>query len=103
MKGFLNFLDKKYGELVFGLLCGSSYFVIALNFIFANTKVGGALLASFLSPVIICGIALVFIKTIRLWKENEQHKKIFSFVIAHLIILLIAIVFVIDFLINGIA
>jgi len=101
MKNLLKLLDMKYGELIFGLICGLSYFAIALQFIMANTYNGGLLLASFFAPVIICGIAIVFIKIIRSWRQNEQFNNIVSFMILHIIVLLIAIFFVADYIING--
>lgn len=102
MKGPGRFLDMKYGELIFGLVCGCSYFIILLNFIFANTYDAGSLLALFLAPLIICGIALVFIKIIRNWRNNEQYKLINSFIILHLFVLIIAVIFLIDYCMNGI-
>lgn len=100
MNRIYQFLSTRIGELIFGLICGLSYFVIVLNFIMANTHVGGSLLALFTAPAIICGIALVFIKLLRNWRQNEQYKNVISFFALNFVIFIISIFFAIDFFVN---
>lgn len=95
-----KFLATKHGELISGLLCGIAYFIVVLDFIMANTHTGGQLLAMFLAPAVICGVALMFIKLIRGWLQNEQYKNINSFIVLNLVIFVISIFFIIDFCIN---
>lgn len=100
MKGLAKLLEMKYGELIFGLVCGCSYFIIALDFIFSATRKAGGLLALFVAPLIICGVALVFIKIIRKWRQQEQYYNINSFIIVNFVMFVISIFFLIDFIIN---
>jgi len=102
MKGLSKLLNTKYGHLIFGLICGVSYFIISLNFIFANTVNAAGLLAFYLSPLIICGIALVVIKLIKNWTVSEQYKNINLFVHFHLIVFIVAVIFAISFCLYGI-
>ena len=101
MKGLARILDTRWGELIFALACGVSYYIIALQFIFSYTHTGAALLATFLAPAIICGIALVFIKTIRSWRDREMLGNINSFVNIHIVVYIIAIIVIADYIING--
>lgn len=102
MNKLSQLLNKTYGELIFGLLCGVSYYIISLKFIFLYTYHAASLLALYIAPVIICGIALVFIKTIRSWRLNEQYKKIDFFVFAHVIVFIASIAFLIDYILFGV-
>ena len=102
MKGLSKLLNTTYGHLIFGLICGLSYFIISLNFIYANTVSGAGLLAFFLSPAIICGIALVVIKLIKNWMISEQYKNINLFVHFHLIVFIVAIIYAVSFCLYGI-
>ena len=99
MKGIGKLLDKKYGELCFGLFCGISYFAIVLQFILANTARSGGLLAFFFFPAIICFIALAVIKIIRDMREKERYKSINLFMWVHLIIFLIAVTVLIELIV----
>ena len=101
MRKISELLNKKYGELVFGLICGLSYFIICLKFIFAYTNAGGGLLALYVAPIIICGIAIIFIKLMRNWAENKQHNLMNLFVFVNFIVLLISLVFLADYIIFG--
>lgn len=95
-----QWLSTRAGELTFGLLCGLAYFFVILEFITANTHAGGHLLALYVAPAVICGIALVFIKLLRNWRQNEQYKNISSFFALNVVIFVISIFFAIDFFIN---
>ncbi len=89
MKGIGRLLEKKYGELIFGLLGGAAYFLIVLRFVLDNTNTGGGLLAFFFAPLIICFPAILLIKLSRDLKEKERFTAINWLIIAHIILLLI--------------
>ncbi|MDO4618728.1 MAG: hypothetical protein Q4B31_04305 [Clostridia bacterium] len=72
MKGLSKVTEKKYGELVLGLISGFGYFGIVFRFILDNTKTGGLLLALMFAPLIICLPAILVIKGLRLLREREQ-------------------------------
>lgn len=92
MKGIGRLLEKKYGELSFGLIGGIGYFVIILGFILDNTKVGGGLLAFFLTPVFVCFPAIILIKIERDLREKERFGTVNILIWAHLAFFLIAVV-----------
>ena len=98
----LKLLNMKYGELSVGLIFGISYFIIILNFILKNTQKGGALLGFFTAPAIICGLALVFIKVLRRWRENEQYKNIMFFMIINTFIFVFSILTIVSNLFYGV-
>lgn len=102
MKFLKNLLAKKYGELTFGLSFGLSIFIIAIRFIVSNTYQGGLLLSMFLAPVIICIPALFFIKSVRKWAEEENDKAISKMLLFITILLIMAILVLADYLLNGI-
>lgn len=90
MKGIGKLLDKKYGELCFGLFCGCSYFIIILRFIIENTAAKGGLLGFFFFPAIICGIALFVIKIVRNLREKERFSAVNMFIYVHIAVFLAA-------------
>ncbi len=90
MKGIGKFLDKKYGELVFGLVSGLGYFGVVLPFVMSNTKTGGGLLAFFFAPLIICFPAISLIKLVRNLRENERFGTINLVIYAHILLVVIA-------------
>ncbi len=92
MKGIGRILEKKYGELCFGLLAGLSYFIIILQFILDNTAKVGGLLGLFLAPLLICFPAIVLIKFTRELREKERFDAVNALILAHLILLIIALV-----------
>lgn len=95
MSGVGKILEKKYGELIFGLISGLAYFFIVLRFIVEHTKTGGGLLAFFLAPLIICFPAIALIKSTRDLREKERFSTVNILIWAHLLLFLISIVFVI--------
>lgn len=78
-------------QLIFSLLSGCAYFAVILNFILTNTERAGALLGLYVAPAVICGLALVFIKAIRNFFENEQYKGIFFIITVNSIVILSAV------------
>lgn len=97
----LDFLNMKYTELCLGLLFGTSYFVIIFDFMSKNTQRASGLLGLFTAPAIICGLALVFIKAIRHWRQTEQFKSIAYFIATNTIVLILSILTIVSNLIYG--
>lgn len=86
----LKMLNSRYSQLAFGIVFGIAYYVIILDFILKNTKQAGGLLGLYIMPAAVCGIALIFIKMIRRWRENEQNGNIVLFTVINIIISVIA-------------
>lgn len=100
MKGIGKLVDTKNKELIFSLLCGLAYYIVITGFIVGNTQSGGMLLSFFFLPAIVCGAALIIIKTIRKLKEEEQFGKINLLIYPHLLLMAISIVFLLDLVLN---
>ena len=96
MYGIGKIFDRKYGGLIFSLLAGAAYFIIILDFIKRNTATGGMLLGFFFSPAIIAGAALVIIKTVKSLAADEKYRNINFLIYAHLLLMAISIVFLLD-------
>ncbi len=90
-----NILRKSYIALIFSLMCGLAYFGIVCNFIHMNTSNGSMLLGFFFFPAIICGAALIVLKAIRIYIEQENDKKLNILVIMHLFIMILSVLMVI--------
>jgi biotin transporter BioY len=97
MYGIGKIFDTKYGGLIFSLLCGMAYFIIILSFILKNTAQAG-LLAFFFAPAIIAGIALIIIKNVRRFAEEEKFKSVNMFLYPQIVIMILSIFFLIDLL-----
>ncbi len=95
----MKLLEKKYGELIFGLLGGVGYFLIVMRFILDNTKTGGGLLAFFFAPLIICFPAILLIKFERDLREKERYRALNLLVGAHIALLLIGIITAVEMMI----
>lgn len=102
IKIILKLLNTKYGELITGLIFGAAYFVIILDFILKNTQKAGALLGFYVAPAVICGLALVFVKLFRRWRENEQYNSILAFMILNTVILVISVLLAVSNLLYGV-
>lgn len=96
MKGIGKILDKKYGELCFGLFCGFAYFIIILRFIIENTAANGGLLGFFFFPAIICAVALFVIKLVRNLRDKEKFTAVNLFIYVHLAVFLAAVTALVD-------
>ena len=92
----LNFLNSAAGQLIFALVCGCAYFSIVLKFIMTYTVNGGALLAFFFAAAIICGAALIIIKLMKQFREQENEQGILNLFYIHLVVIAVGIVFLID-------
>lgn len=96
-----KFLNMKYSELAVCLIYGLSYYVVILDFILRSTKRAGGLLGLFIAPAVICGLALVFIKSIRRKKENEDYKSIAFIMAANTLIFVFSCLLVISYIFCG--
>lgn len=99
MKGVGKIFDKKYGGLIFSLISGSAYFIIILDLILKSSPSGG-LLGFFFFPAIICGSGLILLKTINKLRDEENYQKVNIIVYAHIVLVLISIVFLLDIIIK---
>lgn len=99
MSGVGKIFETKYGGLIFSLLSGCAYFVIILDFILKTTPLGG-LLGLFFFPAIIFGAGLVLLKTVKKLLDEEQSKKVNILVYAHIVLILISIIFLFDIVLN---
>lgn len=100
MKRIVKFLSSNSGALGFSLICGAAYFIIVLNFVVRFSNNGSTLLGWFFCPAIVCGMALVFVKLLRNWKEQEQYGAMKALFFVHVVLVLISIVFLFDLLIG---
>lgn len=96
MERIAKILEKRSTLLVFCLLCGAAYFLIALRFILTYTSAGGGLLAFFFFPAIICGMALILFKAIAKWQEEQKTKAVGALAVVHVVLFIISIVFLLD-------
>lgn len=78
-------------RLIFALLAGVGYFVIVMKFVISFTAHAG-LMGLFIAPAIICGTALVIIKTIKKYIDAEEIPPVSIFYI-NFAVMIMAIVF----------
>lgn len=87
-----SFFKSKYGPLVFSLLAGAAYFALALVLILESTGAKGILLGVFFCPAIVCGVAVVLLKSIKLQLEAENYGKIYAIAAVHIAVAAVAVV-----------
>lgn len=92
-------LKKTYGPLIFSLFCGLVYFGLALVLILKYTNVGGGLLAFFFAPAIICGGALIIVKTVKMHIEEEAESKLKFLFWSHILLAIVSLTLVIGALV----
>lgn len=95
IKNILKLLSNTAARLIFALLCGGAYYIIALRFIIAHTSAGGGLLGFFFLPAIVCGMALVIVKILKTQEEQGNTGVILAVFLSHIILILISIAFLI--------
>ncbi len=83
--------EKKYSGLIFSLLSGVAYFILATVAVIGSMGNKGLLLCFFFFPAIICGVALVLLKSIKMWLEAEDYKKVGLIFWVHIAIMAFAI------------
>lgn len=89
----LKLLSNTAARLIFALLCGGAYYVVALRFIVAHTNPGGGLLGFFFLPAIVCGMALVIVKILKTQEEQGNTGVILAVFFSHILLILLSIVF----------
>lgn len=94
-KRIINLVGTTAGQLIFALLSGAGYYMVLLRLIVSWSN-GSALLAFFFAPVIICGAAIVLIKTMKQARENDNEGLIPRLFWIHTVLFVIGIVFVIS-------
>ena len=98
VKGLAKLWGTKYGGFVFSLICGVAYFIILLNLLSINNQAGGGLIALFIAPAVICGMALILIKAAKKLILEEEFSKLALMTYSHIVLLLLSVVFLIDLL-----
>lgn len=96
MYGVGKLFDTKWGGLAFSLAGGLSYFAVVMSFIMKYTENGGALLGLFFCPAIVCGAALIILKTVNRLRDEELYSRINMLVYLHAVLFVIAAVFFAD-------
>ena len=91
----LKLLKNTWGLLIFALLAGGAYFVIVLRFVLSHTNNGSGLLAYFFAPAVICGAALVLIKTIKQSVSEERNSAALTIFWLHVLLMAMSVVFLI--------
>lgn len=86
----IKLLQNTWGLLIFALLSGCAYYAVILKFIISHTSAGGTLLGFFFLPLIICGAALVIVKTVKQCMENGDDGKAVAIFWAHIAFMIIA-------------
>ncbi len=92
-KKVIQLLKSTAGRLVFALLSGGAYYIIALKFILSHTAAGGGLLGFFFLPAIVCGMGLVIIKILRSREEAEDAGAMLAVFWTHILLIVISIAF----------
>ena len=87
-----RFFETKYGAFIFSLISGLAYFGLAVDFIIGNSGGKGMLLGFFFFPAIVCGMALVILKSIKMWQEQEAYGKIKALAVFHVILIIMSLV-----------
>lgn len=94
-KGILKLITNTAGRLIFALLGGAAYYIIALRFIISHTNNGGGLLGFFFLPAIVCGMGLIIIKILRSQEEQGNTGAMLTVFWTHIILIIISAVFLI--------
>ena len=99
MKRIAGFLKKRANATVFSLIAGAAYFVLILGLIMSYDP-RGWLIAAFFSPLVICGIALVLLKSILRWTEEGSDRSLVLVFWLHIAVFIVAAVFLADMVIR---
>lgn len=86
----LKLMKKTFAPLVFSLFCGLIYFGLAFVLILNFTEAGGSFLAFMFAPAIICGGALIIIKAIKIYIEEENEKKLNFLFWSHVVLAVVS-------------
>ncbi len=102
MDNFYKKLSQNNIILIHALLAGAAYFVVVLRFILDFTAIAssGTFLGFLFAPAIICGSAVMLIKQMRIWRDNENFKGIAVLTLCNAAVFIIAVVLGIDIALN---
>ena len=102
MSNFYKKLSQNNIILIHALLAGLAYFVVVLRFVLDFTAVAasGAFLGFLFAPAVICGSAVLLIKQMRIWRDNENFRAVAVMTLCNAVIFIIAVVLGIDIAIN---
>lgn len=92
-KKILDMINTTAGQLIFALLSGLGYFMLLSGWILDFSR-GIWLILMYVSPIIICGAALIIIKLIKQAREAENEKTILKIFWLHVCVILLGILFV---------
>lgn len=92
-KKILDMINTTAGQLIFALLSGLGYFMLVSGWILDFSR-GIWLILMYVSPIIICGAALVIIKLIKQARDAENEKTILRIFWLHVCVILLGILFV---------
>lgn len=88
----LKMLNTTVGQLCFALLSGLGYFALVAGFVIELSR-GMWLMLMYLTPVIVCGAALVIIKMMKQAREAENNGAILRIFWIHIAVIALGIVF----------
>lgn len=88
----IGFITSVKGRLLFSLTTGLGYFFILFRFI-KDMSNGSSLLAFFFAPFIVCGAALVIVKTIISACENKNSHALIRIFWLNIAVIVVGIVF----------
>ncbi len=82
-------LKKPYFLLVFSLLCGGAYLAIIAQFVgqFTNTSQGAGVIIWVFFPAIVCGAALLVLKSVKNAIVEERYQTALIIFYTHLFII----------------
>lgn len=89
----LRLLTNTAGRLIFALISGGAYYIIALRFIIAHTSAGGGLLGFFFLPAIVCGMGLIIVKILISQEKQGNTGVMLAVFWSHLLLILVAVSF----------
>ncbi|MBQ7574585.1 MAG: hypothetical protein IJT23_10025 [Clostridia bacterium] len=85
----IELLKKPYFLLVWSLICGGAYLAIIAQFVgqFTNTAHGAGVIIWIFFPAIVCGGALLVLKSVKNAIIEEQYKKALTIFYTHLLVI----------------
>lgn len=90
----LKFLNTTVGQLAFALLAGFGYLALIAGFVLELSR-GIWLMLIYISPIVVCGAALVIIKLMKQARECENNSSILKLFWIHIAVIVIGFVFAI--------
>lgn len=94
-KKIIKFLETTFGQLGFALFAGLGYLGLVSGFIVDLSR-GMWLMLLYVSPIIVCGSAIVIIKLIKYAREAENTTAVLKIFWIHIFVIIMGIVFVVE-------